>query len=106
MIMILTGESLGQVASQTLENLYVLDETVNFPIFRPTIGLDKVDIMDIAKKIGTYDITAVSIDGCTVVPSGPTTRAKLDKVIELENHLNLVELCDIASTNIDSIEID
>ncbi len=103
---ILTGESLGQVASQTLENLYVLDETVNFPIFRPTIGLDKVDIMDIAKKIGTYDITAVSIDGCTVVPSGPTTRAKLKKVMEIEEHLNLIVLCRIASSNIYSIEID
>jgi len=103
---IITGESLGQVASQTLENLYVLDEAVDFPIIRSTIGLDKVEIVNIAKEIDTYHITAVSIDGCTVVPSGPTTRAKLDKVIELENHLNLVELCDIASTNIDSIEID
>ena len=103
---IITGESLGQVASQTLENLYVLDEAVEFPIIRSTIGLDKVEIENIAKEIDTYNITAVSIDGCTVVPSGPTTRAKLDKVIELENHLNLVELCDIASTNIDSIEID
>jgi len=103
---IITGESLGQVASQTLENLYVLDEAVDFPIIRSTIGLDKVEIENIAKEIDTYNITAVSIDGCTVVPSGPTTRAKLDKVIELENHLNLVELCDIASNNIDSIEID
>jgi len=62
--------------------------------------------MDIAKKIGTYDITAVSIDGCTVVPSGPTTRAKLKKVMEIEEHLNLIVLCHIASSNIYSIEID
>jgi len=102
---IITGESLGQVASQTLENLYVLDEAVDFPIIRSTIGLDKVEIENIAKEIDTYNISAVSIDGCTVVPSGPTTRAKLDKVFELENELNLVELCSFASSKIDSIEV-
>jgi thiamine biosynthesis protein ThiI len=97
---IVTGESLGQVASQTLDNLFVLDEAVSIPVLRPTIGLDKLEIEGITKRIGTYDISAISVDGCTVVPSKPSTRSRLEEVHELEGKLGLLELCSEANKNI------
>jgi len=97
---VITGESLGQVASQTLDNLYVLDGAVSIPLLRPIIGLDKVEIERIARRIGTYDLTAVSVDGCTVVPERPTTRARMEAVVELEGELGLVELCSEAADRI------
>jgi thiamine biosynthesis protein ThiI len=97
---VITGESLGQVASQTLDNLYVLDGAVSIPLLRPIIGLDKVEIERIARRIGTYDLTAVSVNGCTVVPERPTTRARMEAVVELEGELGLVELCSEAADRI------
>lgn len=97
---VITGESLGQVASQTLENLYVLDGAASLPMLRPIIGLDKVEIERIARRIGTYELTAVSVDGCTVVPERPTTRARMETVVELESELGLVELCSEAAGKI------
>jgi thiamine biosynthesis protein ThiI len=102
---IVTGESLGQVASQTLDNLYVLDEAVSIPVLRPTIGMDKLDIEGIAKRIGTYGISAVSVDGCTVVPSKPSTRSRLDEVHELEEELGLLDLCSEASRGITKVPV-
>ena len=97
---IITGESLGQVASQTLDNLYVIEGATHMPVLRPLIGLDKVEIEDIARKIGTYDLSARTVDGCKVVPDRPTTRARAEKVAELEETLGLRDLCDEASKNI------
>lgn len=97
---IVTGESLGQVASQTLDNLYVLDEAAKIPVLRPNIGLDKVEIEVIARRIGTYDVTARKVEGCTVVPYKPTTRAKMDQVLDLEEELGLVDLCSKAAGEI------
>ena len=97
---IVTGESLGQVASQTLDNLYVLDKASDAPLFRPLIGLDKVEIEDIARRIGTYDITARSVEGCTVVPDKPATRSRLEEVAELEEELGLPRLCSEAAGKI------
>ena len=97
---VITGESLGQVASQTLDNLYVLDGAVSIPVLRPIIGLDKVEIEGIARRIGTYDLTAVSVDGCTVVPERPTTRARMEAVVEMEGELGLVKLCSEAADRI------
>ena len=102
---VVTGESLGQVASQTLDNLYVLDEAVDIPLLRTTIGLDKIEIENMARKIGTYSVTAKSVDGCTVVPGNPTTRAKLDAIIQLEEELGLIDLCKEAFENISWIDL-
>lgn len=90
---IVTGESLGQVASQTLDNLYVLDKAAGMPVLRPLIGLDKVEIEVMARRICTYHISARTVDGCTVVPDRPTTRARLAEVAELEEKLGLRKLC-------------
>lgn len=90
---IITGESLGQVASQTLSNLFVLDHASSVPVLRPVIGLDKVEIEDIARDIGTYKITATTVNGCTAVPSNPATRSRLKVIEELEEELGLAEVC-------------
>jgi thiamine biosynthesis protein ThiI len=102
---ILTGESLGQVASQTLENLYVLDGASDLPVIRPVIGLDKVEIEGMARKIGTYDSSARKVEGCTVVPDKPSTGARLDQVLELEGELGLVDLCSKATDGITRLQI-
>ncbi len=76
---LVTGEALGQVASQTLEGLCVSDDAVKMPVFRPLIGFDKEDIVAIAKRIGTFETSILPYeDCCTVfVPSHPVTRPKL-----------------------------
>lgn len=81
---IVTGESLGQVASQTLENIMAVNEVVDIPVFRPLIGSDKQEIIARAEEIGTYDIsTQAAPDCCTLfMPRRPETHAKLDEVHE------------------------
>ncbi|MFW6264843.1 MAG: tRNA uracil 4-sulfurtransferase ThiI [Bacillota bacterium] len=76
---LITGESIGQVASQTLESMNVINEVTNLPIIRPLICMDKTEIMDIAREIGTYDISIQPYeDCCTVfVPKHPVTRPGL-----------------------------
>jgi len=90
---IVTGESLGQVASQTMANLCVLDAAVSVPVLRPLIGLDKVEIEAVARDIGTYEITARSVEGCTAVPPNPATRSRVEAVARLEDKLGLSSLC-------------
>jgi tRNA uracil 4-sulfurtransferase len=77
---IATGESLGQVASQTIHNLAAEEEAVSFPMVRPLLGLDKEDIIHIAKRIGTYEISIIPSLCCSIVPEKPQTRASLDRV--------------------------
>lgn len=79
---LVTGESLGQVASQTLENIMSVNEVVDIPVFRPLIGSDKQEIIARAEQIGTYDIsTQTAPDCCTLfMPRRPETHAKLDEV--------------------------
>jgi len=78
---IVMGDSLGQVASQTLQNIKVIDNAVSIPILRPLIGFDKEDIIQIARDIGTYDLSIAPSVGCTAVPSDPATRSVIDKVV-------------------------
>ncbi len=101
---IVTGESLGQVASQTMANLYVLDAAVTIPVIRPLIGLDKVEIEDIARDIGTYELTARNVDGCTAVPSNPATRSKTEVITRLEDELGLPSLCMDAAESITPLD--
>lgn len=81
---LVTGESLGQVASQTLENISAVDETVSMPVLRPLIGSDKQEIIERAQQIGTYDISCQTApDCCTLfMPRRPETHAKRDEVLE------------------------
>lgn len=90
---LLTGDSLGQVASQTLTNMGVESQAVQLPILRPLIGMDKVEIIDIAKAIGTYEISIQSAgEGCPFVPNKPSTSAQLEKVLEEESKIDVVGL--------------
>lgn len=86
---LITGESIGQVASQTLNALYCTDAAVNMPVFRPLIGMDKLEIMDIARKIGTYDTSILPYEDCCTVftPRHPATKPCLERVIEAEQVL-------------------
>lgn len=100
---IITGESMGQVASQTLSNMYVLSSSIQTPVLRPIIGLDKVEIEDIARVIGTYNITAKSTDGCTAVPEGPATRSRVEVIEELEKELDLPAMCNRVAHEVEVI---
>ncbi|NMA95144.1 MAG: tRNA 4-thiouridine(8) synthase ThiI [Clostridiales bacterium] len=104
---LITGESVGQVASQTLESLAVTDDAVNMPVLRPLVGFDKVEIMDIAKDIKTYDISILPYeDCCTVfVPRHPVTRPKLKAVIRAENLIDGESLMSEALENVELIKI-
>lgn len=91
---LITGESLGQVASQTLESMHVINEVTSLPVLRPLISTDKTEIVDQAKKIGTYDISIRPYeDCCTVfVPDHPITKPKLDQTLEAEKNLAVENL--------------
>jgi len=89
---IIMGDSLGQVASQTLQNMKVIDQVIDIPVLRPLIGLDKEDIIRIAKNIGTYDLSIQKSIGCTAVPRKPATKAKLEDVIFEERKIDVDEI--------------
>ncbi|MCH7842511.1 MAG: tRNA 4-thiouridine(8) synthase ThiI [Chloroflexi bacterium] len=91
---IITGESCGQVASQTLENIAVVDQSAGMPILRPLIGHNKEEIVDMARKIGTFSISILpDQDCCTLfVPKHPETKADLDTVLRLEETLSVDEM--------------
>lgn len=84
---IVTGESLGQVASQTLDNLFVLDCAASMPVYRPLIGFDKAEAERIAREIGTFQASTMPAEGCRAVPRKPATKAKLEKVLKIEEAL-------------------
>ena len=89
-----TGESIGQVASQTMEGLIVSTDCADRPVFRPLVAMDKTDIMDIAREIGTYDTSILPYeDCCTIfVPKHPKTKPRLDQMRKSESVLNIEEL--------------
>ncbi len=90
---LITGESIGQVASQTMESLVCTDNAVNQPIFRPLIGMDKEEIVSISKKIGAYETSILPYeDCCTIfVPKHPKTKPQLSEIIEAEKALVNIE---------------
>ncbi|WP_294401497.1 tRNA uracil 4-sulfurtransferase ThiI [uncultured Clostridium sp.] len=100
-----TGESIGQVASQTMDGLIVSDDCADRPAFRPLIATDKTDIMDIARKIGTYETSILPYeDCCTIfVPKHPKTNPKLDPIRKQEENLNVEELIDKAIENMEIV---
>ncbi len=87
---LITGESLGQVASQTLQALCATDAVVDLPVFRPLIGLDKIEIMGIAQRIGTYETSILPYEDCCTVftPRHPVTKPKISDLIEAEQALD------------------
>lgn len=106
-MMLITGEDLGQVASQTAEALVVTDSVVEMPVMRPLIAMDKIDIMDKAKEIGTYDISIQPYEDCCTVflPKHPVTKPKLAKINKSEEKLDVKALVDAAVASEEIIEI-
>ena len=101
---LITGESIGQVASQTMTALGTTDMVVDMPVFRPLIGFDKREIIDIAEKIGTMETSSLPYEDCCTVftPRHPATHPKMDKILEGESKLDMEALIQEA---IDGIEI-
>ena len=91
---LITGEDLGQVASQTAEALVVTDSVVSMPVFRPLIGMDKIEIMDRAQEIGTYEKSIEPYEDCCTVflPKHPATKPRLEKILECESRLDIETL--------------
>ena len=91
---LITGESLGQVASQTMQAIGVTDPVATLPVFRPCIGLDKEEIVQISRKIGTFETSIQPYEDCCTVftPKHPRTRPELEKVLEQERKLDFEAL--------------
>ena len=105
---LVTGESIGQVASQTMRALACTDAVVNMPVFRPVIGFDKIEIIDYAQKIGTYETSNLPYEDCCTVftPRHPVTQPRLDKTEQAEQKIeNAQELIDIAVADCEIIEL-
>ncbi|MCR5809745.1 MAG: tRNA 4-thiouridine(8) synthase ThiI [Clostridiales bacterium] len=104
---LITGESLGQVASQTLEALAVTNDAVSMPVFRPLIGFDKDEIMDIARRIGTYETSILPYeDCCTVfVPKHPVTKPRLEDLRASEAAVDFSDMIEKAIENTEIMTI-
>lgn len=105
---IVTGENLGQVASQTLEAMAVTEECVTMPVLRPVIGLDKKDIIATAVKIGTFETSILPYEDCCTVftPRHPRTKPRLEDVLAAEAALDIEALVDEAFKNTEKITVD
>ena len=104
---LITGEALGQVASQTLESLCVTNDAVSMPVFRPLIGFDKNDIVAIAKKINTFETSILPYeDCCTVfVPQHPVTKPEVAKLRESEAMVDFSEMIEKAMEDTETLDI-
>lgn len=103
-----TGESLGQVASQTLESIHTINHVVKIPILRPLISMDKVEIMDIARSIDTYEISILPYEDCCTIftPKNPVTRPKPEQASRFEQRLDVEGLVAKAVAGTEVEEID
>jgi len=101
---IVDGSSLGQVASQTLPNILATRYSTLMPVLSPLIGLDKVEIENIAKKIGTYDISILPDSGCSAVPRHPETHAELSQVLEALDNIGVEDEYDNAISTLKLIK--
>jgi thiamine biosynthesis protein ThiI len=102
---LVTGEMLGQVASQTLTNLTVLSSAVSIPIMRPLVGLDKNETMALARRIGTYTASSKDVGDCFAVPDQPSIGASLDKVHAAESELQIPELAQRALAKLERVRV-
>ena len=104
---LITGESLGQVASQTMEALNVTDELSERVIFRPLIGMDKEEIVVISRKIDTFETSVLPYEDCCTVftPKHPKTKPTLSEIIEEEKNLDIEALVKNAAENITVVRI-
>ena len=104
---LVTGESIGQVASQTVEAMYVTNDAVNMPVFRPVIGMDKEEIVEIARKIDTFETSVLPYEDCCTVftPRHPLTKPKLETILKSEKRLEFDRLVQEAVDGIETVEV-
>ena len=104
---VITGESLGQVASQTLESITSTNSVATLPVFRPLIGFDKDEIIEIAQKIGTFETSILPYEDCCTIflPKKPVTKPRLSAVLKVESALDVDTLVNNALQNIEVVEI-
>lgn len=102
-----SGESVGQVASQTLDSMNVINAVTNIPVLRPVVCYDKTDIIDLAKKLDTYDISIRPFEDCCTIfaPKNPKTKPALDKVLEYESKWDYEAMIEEAIKNVEVIYI-
>jgi thiamine biosynthesis protein ThiI len=91
---LITGENMGQVASQTLDNMAVIQTVVKMKVLSPLLGFDKNDTIKLARKLGTYEMSIQKSPGCPYLPQHPATTSRLEKVEYEEAKLNINELID------------
>jgi len=105
-----TGDSLGQVASQTLENLHCIYSATTKPILTPLLGFDKVEIMKIAREIGTYETSILPYEDCCsfLVANHPATKARLEIIKSIEANANLQPLIEkaITAANVQEVAVE
>lgn len=105
---IVTGESLGQVASQTMESIMVTNSVVSLPVFRPLIGFDKSEIIEISRKIDAFETSILPYEDCCTVflPKNPVIKPKLNYALELEVPLDIEKLVDDAIAGTETVICD
>jgi thiamine biosynthesis protein ThiI len=105
---LITGESIGQVASQTIESLTVTNDAVDMPVFRPLIGFDKEEIVTRAKAMGSYETSILPFeDCCTVfVPQHPVTRPKLEDIRASEARIDFTQMVETAIANTEHMTVE
>lgn len=105
---IASGESLGQVASQTIQSMNVINEVTNMPVIRPCVVMDKTEIIKVAKKIGTYEISIRPYEDCCTIfaPKNPKTMPKLDECLKIEESFDYMSLINEAIKNVEVVSID
>ena len=104
---LVTGESIGQVASQTVEALCVTNDAVHLPVFRPVIGMDKEEIVEIARRIDTFETSVLPYEDCCTIftPRHPLTKPKLENIVKSEGLLDFEGLVASAVAGIETIEV-
>ncbi len=105
---LITGESVGQVASQTMQAIYCTDASANMPVYRPLIGMDKMEVVAIAQKIGTFETSILPYEDCCTVftPKHPKTRPMLSEIEEEEKRVDLAPMEDKAIHEIEVVRFD
>ncbi|MGM9661950.1 MAG: tRNA uracil 4-sulfurtransferase ThiI [Oscillospiraceae bacterium] len=104
---LVTGESLGQVASQTIEAIAVSSDATSYPVLRPLIGMDKTDIVALSRRIGTFDTSILPYEDCCTVftPRHPRTHPRVDDVRALEEKLDVAGLVEKAVAGIETVTV-
>ena len=103
---IVTGETLGEQTNLTIQNLRVLDDAAKrFPVHRPLLGFDKAETERMARRIGTYKISARSVHGCKAAPHKPSTKVKLEEIVKAEAELNISEIIERCVTELEVVDL-